>query len=539
MASASAEEALEVLELMLVPGSRPPVYAVGMAARRITFADQQRRSLNLVWALVREGRAVPGQHIAIVGAGIAGVTAAAFALRAGLEVTIFEKYDAPFSIQQGSGRWVHPNIYEWPRPGWHIATTDFPCMNWSAGRAGNVIGQLRAEWHEIQRNPSLHWLPGHDVTGIEGAAEQIHIRCQDIVHGPFVACVLAAGYGEEPSYAAIGTKSYWRDDDLHQRPRHGGIVLISGCGDSGLVDALRVAMLDFDHQLLGEVANAIAQDSSAMDELRAIERNSPRFTDGHVLTSAIRAVKFPAASAIVSARLRPNTKVLLNGRADGPLTRAACMINRVAVALLMDLGCIEYIQGGFDATSVTMNGSKFDLTVGTDRITTDDVVVRHGTDSPLNRFPELQTRLQAAKLFLAGYSAGVDRTRVRHWMLLPGGERATLGSVDASNISSRELTALSETLQQRVQQALVRAGVMRVAVSVRNTSLPLVLTLDQEGRTSQLVVDPVHSSAVTYSSTDAAAQRRLDLEGLSVRTKLDNAPLVVDQMLGYIVGGFS
>ena len=100
------------------------MYAVGIAASRITIADQQRRAVNLIWALLREGRVMAGSRIAIVGGGLSGATAAVYALSQHLRVTVFEKFDDTFSLQQGSGRWIHPNVYDWPADGWRNDETN-------------------------------------------------------------------------------------------------------------------------------------------------------------------------------------------------------------------------------------------------------------------------------------------------------------------------------------------------------------------------------------------------------------------------------
>lgn len=87
----ASSTALEILELSLVPGSTPAVYNIGLAARRITIADQQRRAINLVWALVCEHRVAAGDKIAIIGGGVAGTTAATYAAKLGVVATVFEK----------------------------------------------------------------------------------------------------------------------------------------------------------------------------------------------------------------------------------------------------------------------------------------------------------------------------------------------------------------------------------------------------------------------------------------------------------------
>ncbi len=70
---------------MEVPALRN-VFALGNFARQVTFASQQLRALNLVWALLRTGRLSEGQHIAVVGAGLAGMTATVACLENGWPV---------------------------------------------------------------------------------------------------------------------------------------------------------------------------------------------------------------------------------------------------------------------------------------------------------------------------------------------------------------------------------------------------------------------------------------------------------------------
>jgi hypothetical protein len=52
------------------------VYILGCFARRVTVYSQQIRSLNLVCALLQSRRITKNTEVAIVGAGVAGMTAA-------------------------------------------------------------------------------------------------------------------------------------------------------------------------------------------------------------------------------------------------------------------------------------------------------------------------------------------------------------------------------------------------------------------------------------------------------------------------------
>jgi hypothetical protein len=60
--------ASEMIRWMEIPG-KPQVFALGNFARQVTFASQQARAFNLIWALFKENRLTAGQNIAVVGAG--------------------------------------------------------------------------------------------------------------------------------------------------------------------------------------------------------------------------------------------------------------------------------------------------------------------------------------------------------------------------------------------------------------------------------------------------------------------------------------
>nr|MDQ2646003.1 FAD-dependent oxidoreductase [Myxococcota bacterium] len=310
----------EQLELAQVPeGEWPGVYLLGTPASRITIADQQKRAFNLVASLVASGRVRPETAIAIVGAGVAGATAAVYATRLDLKVAVFEQHGDAMMIQQGSSRWLHPNLYDWPRPNWSVRHTAFPCMNWTANTAANVVAELRAEWRHAVSSGALTWMadtPISSLTRLAGVGWALNGT-----QGPFETIILAMGFGEDAPVAPSGRKPYWRDDDLHQRIRSSATVLVSGCGDGGLVDALRAMMLDFRHERLVDLCK-LGPMGSISDEIIAIDADRPRYPDGHGLTQAFLALNVPSSiDNAIAALLKPNVHVTLNGTADAPLTR--------------------------------------------------------------------------------------------------------------------------------------------------------------------------------------------------------------------------
>jgi hypothetical protein len=131
------------------------------------------------------------------------------------------------------------------------------------------------------------------------------------------------------------------------------LPLVSGCGDGGLIDAIRVALSDLKHDWLATVASQASSDAAFITELLRVERSTPLFPDGKDLTEATLAIAAPAAAtAAIRAQLRPHTSVVLNAGTDGPFTRSTCLINCFVVAELMKLGVVSYRRGRLDTSTI-------------------------------------------------------------------------------------------------------------------------------------------------------------------------------------------
>src|SRR4051812_28445408 len=103
--------ARDVLKYCAVPGTRR-LYLIGAHQRRITIKSQQVRALNLVWAL-DELELLRGAHVAVIGAGFAGLTVAAALDRREAKVTLFESERTCLHVQHGClHRRVHPNLFD-------------------------------------------------------------------------------------------------------------------------------------------------------------------------------------------------------------------------------------------------------------------------------------------------------------------------------------------------------------------------------------------------------------------------------------------
>ena len=84
------------------------LHFVGTFDRRITFYSQQVRALRLVHALSRLGNLQPTDHIAVVGAGAAGVMAAIGLALLGNDVMLYDPAGSILQLQSASPRLLHP-----------------------------------------------------------------------------------------------------------------------------------------------------------------------------------------------------------------------------------------------------------------------------------------------------------------------------------------------------------------------------------------------------------------------------------------------
>src|SRR5689334_6768797 len=90
MSSGRPLGSIDILKHMVVPGE-DGLYVIGCFERRITLYSQQVRALNLIWALADQGKLKNGTSVLVIGAGAAGLTAAAGAAKLGAKVKVLER----------------------------------------------------------------------------------------------------------------------------------------------------------------------------------------------------------------------------------------------------------------------------------------------------------------------------------------------------------------------------------------------------------------------------------------------------------------
>jgi len=403
----------EVLDLLGTTNHRG-LFVLGSSERRVTIFSQQCRALNLVEALHGTGRITEGTRVAVVGGGIGGATAAAAAAVTGAHVTIIERATELMHAQSGSHtRWIHPHLYDWPAPGWDNPAAGLPVMDWSAAYAGEVVKQLRAGWITIAEATELRVLTGATLVDVQAVDKQpirLSWNAPGFDSSEYDVVVLAVGFGEEVESAH--SHSYWHDDDLHQVSDLS--VLISGVGDGGLADTLRVAVTGFEQHELADILSGPWVEH-VRDEILRVE-SDPDLDPSQVTEFYLHKLNAGELTNRLRDRVERLAKVVLNGRTAAPLAHGASPLHHVLVAQLMRLGLayepgvLEHVHRDGARLAVVMR--RLDGRLVEQEF--DRVVQRHGaTESPLAAFPAIEPRLTPEIAKRLTYAT--DRTRHPHW----------------------------------------------------------------------------------------------------------------------------
>ncbi len=386
-------------------------FQLGCTARTtLNVHAQQQRAFNLIWSLQCVGKLGPGKSVGIIGAGIAGITAAGAAVATGASVRVYDKAASVMHLQDGNQtRFLHPNIALWPDPAFGFPLTELPFLNWRAETAGNVVAQLLRQWKtivqlsqgravvqlgcEIER---VYWNPvmAPKVSlKIKGRTRAAH---HDIL-------IVAAGYGIE-SPTLSNTPSYWRNDDIAQ-PVLDSVekkkYLVSGTGDGGLIDVLRLTIGDFHHQ---NFIQAVMYDSWLIGQGRSIQKSLNKLTKGVDASTVwklfIDKKRTPKNAALFLDLRRKDTTVWLNATKDYPSRTKAQLLQRLCVALLIRKGIVRYIPGRLVSVFSNANNERLALIrndAGDQYLPVDEVIERHDATRTLPKLfpndPDLFNRL--------------------------------------------------------------------------------------------------------------------------------------------------
>lgn len=418
----------EVLTRMRVPDFGTPegagLYVLGCLQRPLTFHSQQQRAFNLIWALSQKKLVGPQSRIAIVGGGLAGVTAATAALLCELHVTLLERNQQLLDLQTGNKtRFVHPNLYDWPRDTSENTQTSLPDLNWEADDAAEVIRNIRQQWvqikQEFQMRPEclLRVIPRCNIKKLQPEGNKIRVSTDlnsfEVAHDETYDCViLAVGFGLEKGLPPIPMRSYWLNDEV--RPELTGeknpcTVLVTGCGDGAITDVLALRVYDFDQSHLHKWLRF----PDLKDSLLSIDQKAQAIREDteqrRFIYEQYLALKLPSENRPIPER-RKDTKVILNGTGDQPYELGASILNRFALfvlkEILKDKG-LHYRRGKLSEGCITRQpDGTYEVSAPDWKLNVDKVIVRQGAESALGKhFPEILRSCQSLQL------TGPDPTR--------------------------------------------------------------------------------------------------------------------------------
>lgn len=424
--------------------SLPGVYFIGPYGRRVSFASQQRRALNTVWALVATDRLAPGARVGVIGAGLAGVTAATALGARGMRVFLYEEKANALNLQiQTTHRFVHPSINFWPKEKLRPSTR-FPFFDWAAGVCDDIVRDVHDEWVKVREilkeaQALQRFFNNMEVKSLtaEGGKVKVKPRKTQEPSAEYDVVIVTAGFGEEDIEPNTNTVSYWRQDPVEAQVRDSDLLrfLVSGTGDGGLIDTLRLLHRDFD---TGRFCVRIAQeltDAGAADALKRVEDSvhdlfdttyAAVLADDPDATQEAMAVAGAAAAEAYAEQLEtyvrrdlpddvaedlrksliqePGRQVSLVGRLPRPYSMNAAPIHRLMIAHAFHRGALVYRRGSLKAVGLELTVvSGVEATV----VNPEYSIARHGSVLPIERFipdaderRDLQTRQEAAATWL-------------------------------------------------------------------------------------------------------------------------------------------
>jgi hypothetical protein len=416
-----------VLEL-LSSAEHPGLFVLGAFARRVTVYSQQVRAINLIDAIHYYRRPLKDVSIAIVGAGAAGLTAAARALQYGAKITLFERNPDVMSIQTNCHhRWLHPTIYDWPffTVGGDADKADLPVMDWTAEEANLFATDQQTQWRAMVRRHGAdirQFIPA-DVTAVVPMGRQYQLQyCHSVEgkklfdSGTFDLVVLATGFGLEPE--GIGRNSYWDKDPWDQIARSDQVVLVAGYGDGALTDLMRVCLIRFEHRLrLIEVINSLPDD--VLSEIRRIESDS-QATSAAFLSAEYRKLFVPEVQQILEPYRNTLRTIVLTGHGPDMFDPRASALNRLIASQLLLLKAFRHIEmkAGEEIEQASSEDAVIKRIESEAGVKFTHFILRFGPDPSITKIatpPPVVTVLKERWRAIRPHKPDDDPTRARLW----------------------------------------------------------------------------------------------------------------------------
>jgi hypothetical protein len=232
----------------------------------ISIRDQALRGRLIIDRAIEQGMVDDNRPVAVVGAGMAGVTAAMCAAEQGVRTVLLER-DRLFARHAACRtRWVHPTQYDWLVGHWDAGSFPWPGtprmpLTWRQPDYANALAldwenQFHMHYPRLRAFLTVHLYAtalGH-TSPAAGTIGPVVLDWRDVHgtmhHDPFGIVIIAMGFGEERTTISKACPyrgfEFWATDPFSlpnlgctKPPR----VLISGGGDGSLQDFLRIATI--------------------------------------------------------------------------------------------------------------------------------------------------------------------------------------------------------------------------------------------------------------------------------------------------------
>lgn len=516
-----------ILRHMEVP-DYPGLYVLGCYERRLTIYSQQVRAINLILTLESRGRLKDIRKrqgskckAAVVGDGIAGMTAAAMLSRCHINVDIYEKSGEIGGQEFRQERYVHPHFVEWPYGTDSLADAELPVLNWSAdtadkvretildgwralspgsnGSAGKIVEKTKHQVYAISQSKKTYTLSWTKTSGKEkesgnSTPNEAGTKDYDLV-------ILALGYGAERGYDSIKAIPYWNKINHEEmRSRHGNI-LVSGHGDGGYTDMLCLATGLTHKKLLITLFRADLP--KVKKRLMEIERDlvaRPRHERSNYLLEEYGKLMEDPVTADEIAELRRKyepekwltkaipERFILSSTTETLLNPEASMANRFLIWLFKSY--FEYVQHRLEPHKVKYSPGKYTVPdFGTEQLKNfGTIILRHGVDPAIEKLQFYPKELDECRRVLKTRN-DLDQTAWPMWPVYGNPKRFmnfSDGTVRGSTPQEKQGLPQLDTL--RLVSGVTYQETRSKAGNSSNYTLPDPI-LDSEGRLQHLEMD--------------------------------------------------
>lgn len=236
--------------------------AHGYVRHDISIVHQQLRCANLAWALDHVGLVTPGTVVGVVGGSFSGLMlAVSLALRSDAIVYLFEQSPRLLDrFLEKANRHLSPVLnsrFLGKRYDPSVSSAQFksPIFAWDKGPASQVAHQWMEEFRAFERVLPIFTFTNRrvDAGDLRLGTDRvwIHPPAPRIDFAPIGVDLLidATGFGEESNRHGVVDYSYWEGGHrlIYDHLRPPARVLLSGCGDSGVIEGLHYAAAGFQH----------------------------------------------------------------------------------------------------------------------------------------------------------------------------------------------------------------------------------------------------------------------------------------------------